>query len=85
MRLVTFLESYGGVFVVGVAHLGTNPANNLVVENHDQRDHKSGDLFLCQTAQKICVITLGKLTLVTVGKTLHLEWLFLVSQGVPKR
>lgn len=79
------LESYGGVFVVCVAHLGTNPADNLVVENHDQRDHKSGDLFLCQTARQICVITLGKLTLVTVGKPLHLEWLFLVSRGVPKR
>jgi len=79
------LESYGGVFVVCVAQIGTNPADNLVVENHDQRDHKSGDLFLCQTARKICVINLGKLTLVTVGKPLHLEWLFLVSQGVPKR
>ena len=25
--------------------------NNLVVENHDQKYHKSGDLFLFQTAR----------------------------------
>ena len=79
------LESYGGVFAVCVAHLGTKPADNLVVENHEQRDHKSGDLFLWQITWHICVVTLGKLTLVIVGKPLHLAWLFLVSRGVPKR